>query len=281
MSINEEKSEGEGLYQSRWHRSPNAIIDRIAGLTLSASAVLVVMTVVRYTAGMGGKQSAAIPTETFKRVLGTNRNNTAYGHVKEAVDSGLIQVIKKRGCVSVYSINQDSDLWRKPQVVAESDTTIEKRLQPLSESDTRVVSESDSGVVAESDTLIKIDLSKDFIKEKNKLEAFNKVYEVIKNQLKMAGIIPAGKPVIDEQLQPEVYRFITWCDEKGIAELQRPRQVVKWFQRIDSEERKRYYTPPFEHSKNYYNPDDYEKSVPATEEEMAAIRAKYAGALGM
>lgn len=122
MSVDKQRNEGEGLYQSQWYRAPNSIIDCVAGDILKPGALLVVMTVIRYTEGMGGKKSAAIPTETFKRVLGTNRDKTAYLHVKEAVDSGLVQVIKKQGCVSVYSINQESDLWHKAPVVAKSAT---------------------------------------------------------------------------------------------------------------------------------------------------------------
>ncbi|MGB5878019.1 MAG: hypothetical protein WBG84_11760 [Psychrobacter nivimaris] len=123
------------------------MIDYIAGIELKPGAFIVVLTVIRYTEGMGGKKSAAIPTETFMRVLGTNRPNTVYEHVKQAVRSGLVQVIKKSGCVNHYSVNQESDQWRKALVVAESGSSVGKRH--------RVVSESDTGVVSESDTLIK------------------------------------------------------------------------------------------------------------------------------
>jgi len=279
MRDDKQKNEGEGLYQSQWHRSPNAIIDRIAGLTLSPSAVLVLMTVVRYTAGMGGKQSAAIPTEVFKRVLGTNREKTAYAYVKEAVDSGLVQVIKKQGCVSVYSINQESDLWRKPQVVAESASSGEKCHIGSGGKRHRVVAESATGVVAESATLIKKDISKDFIKEKNELEAFNEIYEELKNQLMIAGIIPIGKPVNDEQLQPEVYKFVTWCNEKGIAELQRARQVVKWFQRIDAEDRKRFHTFDLEGSRYYLDLSDEPVVQPVSDKRAAEIKAQHENSL--
>lgn len=276
MSADKQKNEGAGLFQSHWHRSPNAIIDRIAGLTLSPSALLVLMTVVRYTAGMGGKQSAAISTETFKRVLGTNRDKTAYAHVKEAVDSGLVQVIKKQGCVSVYSINQDSDLWRKAPVVAESASSGEKCHIGSGGKRHKVVAESATGVVAESATLIKIDLSKDFIKEENEQEVFDKSYELVKNQLKMAGIIPVGKPVNDDELKPEIYKFVTWCDEKGVAELQRARSVVKWFQRMDAEERQRFYTFDNEDNRYYIDSVNEPKDVPVSDERAEEIRAQHA-----
>lgn len=276
MSADKQKNEGEGLYQYQWHRSPNAVIDRISGLVLSPSAVMVLMTVVRYTAGMGGKQSAAIPTEVFKRVLGTNREKTAYAYVKEAVDSGLVHVIKKQGCVSVYSINQESDLWHKAPVVAESASSGDKCHIGSGEKRHKVGAESATGVVAESATLIKKDINKDILKEENEQEVFDKSYELVKNQLKMAGIIPVGKPVNDDELKPEIYRFITWCNEKGIAELQRSRSVVKWFQKMDAEDRKRFYTFTHEDNRYYIDSANEPEDVPVSDERAEEIRAQHA-----
>lgn len=279
MSADKQKNEGEGLYQSQWHRSPNAVIDRISGLVLSPSAVMVLMTVVRYTAGMGGKQSAAIPTEVFKRVLGTNREKTAYAYVKEAVDSGLVQVIKKQGCVSVYSINQESDLWHLSPVVAENASSGDKCHIGSGGKRHRVVAESATGVVAESATLIKKDINKDISKEENEQEAFDKSYELVKNQLKMAGIIPVDKPVNDDELKPEIYRFITWCNEKGIAELQRSRAVVKWFQKMDAEDRQRFYTFTHEDNRYYIVSANESEAAPVSDERAEEIRAQHADAI--
>lgn len=155
MSDDKQKNEGEGLYQSQWHKCPNGMIDCIAGIELKPGALVVAMTIIRYTVGMGGKKSAAIPTEVFMRVLGTNREKTAYEHVRQAVESGLVQVIKKQGCISVYSINQDSDLWHKAPVVAESASSSEKCHIGSGGKRHKVVAESATGVVAESATLIK------------------------------------------------------------------------------------------------------------------------------
>ena len=181
MSVDKQRNEGEGLYQSQWYRAPNSIIDCVAGDILKPGALLVVMTVIRYTEGMGGKKSAAIPTETFKRVLGTNRDKTAYLHVKEAVDSGLVQVIKKQGCVSVYSINQESDLWHKAPVVAEIASSSEKCHIGSGEKRHRLVAESATGVVAESAILIKTTKEnyKDNIKDSD-----NKSNKLTKNTVK-------------------------------------------------------------------------------------------------
>lgn len=154
MSDDKQKNEGEGLYQSQWHKCPNSMIDCVAG-ELTPSALVIVLTVIRYTMGMNGKKSAPIPTETFMRVLGTNRPNTVYDQVKKVVESGIVQVIKKSGCVNHYSINQDSDLWQKATVVSKSDSSVEICNTVVSESDSTVVAESDTGVVTKSDTLIK------------------------------------------------------------------------------------------------------------------------------
>lgn len=279
MSVDKQKNEGEGLYQSQWHRTPNSIIDYVAGDMLKPGALVVVLTVIRYTEGMGGKKSAAIPTETFKRVLGINRDKTAYAHVKEAVDSGLVQVIKKQGCVSVYSINQESDLWRKPPVVAESASSGDKCHIGSGDKRHKVGAESAIGVVAESATLIKKDINKDILKEENELEVFDRSYEVVKNQLKMAGIIPVGKPVNDDELKPEVYKFITWCNEKGIAELQRSRSVVKWFQKMDAEDRKRFYTFAHEDNRYYMDSVNEPEDVAVSDERAEEIRAQHADAI--
>ncbi|MGO2507170.1 MAG: hypothetical protein ACTH7L_13810 [Psychrobacter alimentarius] len=277
MSTTDNENTGTGLFKSNWHRTPNAMIDLVMGASISANAGWVVMTVIRYTEGMNGKKSAAIPTATFKRVLGTKRDNTAYPYIREAEKAGLITVSRKNGCVSTYSINEKCDLWSKTIPLSESATSSDKRLSPVAESDSTPISESDTRPLSESATLIKKDISKDFLKEQNEQENFDRSYEVIKNQLKMAGIIPIGKPVNDEELRPEVYKFVTWCNEKEIADLQRTRAVVKWFQGIDSEERKRYYTQPADHSQRYFNADDYEESIPVTDDEAAEIRARYAG----
>ncbi|MGP5549384.1 hypothetical protein ACTXNE_01675 [Psychrobacter namhaensis] len=279
MSADKQKNEGEGLYQSQWHKCPNSMIDCVAGVELKPGALVVTMAIIRYTVGMGGKKSAAIPTEVFMRVLGTNREKTAYEHVKQAVESGLVQVTKKQGCVNHYSINQESDLWQKAQVVAESASSGDKRHKVVAESATGVVAESATGVVAESATLIKKDINKDIIKEENELEVFDKSYELVKNQLKMAGIIPVGKPVNDDELRPEVYKFITWCNEKGIAELQRSRSVVKWFQKMDAEDRKRFYTFAHEDNRYYMDSANEPEDVPVSDERAEEIRAQHADAI--
>ena len=279
MSADKQKNEGEGLYQSQWHKCPNSMIDCVAGVELKPGALVVTMTIMRYTVGMGGKKSAAIPTEVFMRVLGTNREKTAYEHVKQAVKSGLVQVIKKQGCVNHYSINQESDLWQKAQVVAESASSGEKCHIGSGEKRHKVVAESAIGVVAESATLIKKDINKDIIKEENELEVFDRSYEVVKNQLKMAGIIPVGKPVNDDELKPEIYKFITWCSEKGIAELQRSRSVVKWFQKMDAEDRKRFYTFADEDNRYYMDSANEPEDVPVSDERAEEIRAQHADAI--
>lgn len=277
--MSDDKDTGKGLFKSNWYRTPTAMIDLIMGASISPSAGWVVMTVIRYTQGMGGKKSAAIPTGTFKRVLGIKRVKTVYSIVDEAVNSGLINAHKKRGCVTSYSINESCELWHK-EVVAESATSGDNCHTSSGDNCHMVVAESATPPVAESATLIKTDISKDFLKEQNEENLFNATYEQIKTYLKQGGIIPVDKPVIDEQLRPEVYKFATWFKGKGKPDYQKARLAVQWFQKIGIDECKRYYTPPYDHRKNYYTGSNEPKAPKITDERAAEIRAQYMGVIG-
>lgn len=267
------------LFTTLWHKSPNVIIDRISGTHLSPSAVMVVMTVIRYTEGMGGKQSAEVPMTTFMRVVGTNRDKTAYKFVKEAIASGLINADKKKGCVTKYSINTTCELWHKTQVVAESATSGEKCHTSSGEKCHEVVAESASKPVAESATLIKTkEISKDLFKEQEEAEQFNKAYEVITKQLRMAGIIPIDKPVIDDQLKPEIYSFVDWFNGTDMAETQRARQAVKWFMKMGIEDRKRFYTLSNTDCRRVFEATN-DEPAPMSDERAEEIKAMYADTL--
>lgn len=113
------------------------------------------------------------------------------------------------------------------------------------------------------------------------LDVFEKTYSDMKNILVKSGIIPVGKRVNDEQLKPDIYTFVAWCDRKKMEEYKRENAVVGYFKKKGVDYCKRFYTFESDNNRSYYSADDYEESIPATEEEMAAIRAKYAGALGM
>lgn len=117
--------------------------------------------------------------------------------------------------------------------------------------------------------------------QENGLDVFEKTYSDMKNILVKSGIIPVGKRVNDEQLKPDIYTFVAWCDGKKMEEYKRVNAVVGYFKKKGIGYCKRFYTFEGDSNRSYYNPNDYEESVPATEEEMAEIRAKYAGALGM
>lgn len=115
----------QGLTMSKWHKCPNVLVDKLMGSVLSPNAACVVLTVWRLTDGVRERHQAAIPTETFMRVTGTKRKNTAYNYVKEALESGLISAKKEQGKVSIYSINKHCPLWYIDEVVAESVPTTE------------------------------------------------------------------------------------------------------------------------------------------------------------
>lgn len=110
-----------------WHKSPNALVDKLMGKVLSPSATCVVLTILRLTDGIRGRAEASIPTEKFMAILDTNREKTVYKYVDEAIQSGLISVKKSRGKVSVYSINKKCTLWYDVEVVAENVPTLHEK----------------------------------------------------------------------------------------------------------------------------------------------------------
>ena len=161
----------QGLTMSNWHKCPNSLVDRLMGSVLSPNATCVVLTIWRLTEGVRERNQASIPTETFMRVTKTNRKNTAYGYVKEALDTGLISVQKERGKVNIYSINKDCSLWYSDEVVAESVPTTESATG--SDKCNTVVAESDTSLDESSGgkrhTYKDIE-NKDNIKDKKKVE---------------------------------------------------------------------------------------------------------------
>ena len=116
---------------------------------------------------------------------------------------------------------------------------------------------------------------------KKDYEVFMASYESIKVMLKQSGVIPIAKPINDDWLKPEVYRFNLWFTGKGINHNFLMQQAATWFNKKTIDERKAYYTFPDEVNRNYYNPDDYPKSEKVSDEAAAAIRAKGLGALGL
>lgn len=117
--------------------------------------------------------------------------------------------------------------------------------------------------------------------QENGLDVFEKTYNDMKNILVKSGIIPVGKRVNDEQLKPDIYTFVAWCDGKKMEEYKRTNAVVGYFKKKGIDYCKRFYTFEGDVKRNYYNPDDYKKSIPVSDEAAAAIKAKYMGALGM
>ena len=109
---------------------------------------------------------------------------------------------------------------------------------------------------------------------------FEKLYELFKTKLMVSGIIPVGKKVNDDLLKPEIYSYLSWCDKKGMSENERELSLIGFFKKKSIDDRKQFYTFPDEVNRNYYDPADYKESVPVTDEEAAAIRAKYMEAAG-
>lgn len=163
--------ETQGLTMSNWHKCPNSLVDRLMGTVLSPNATCVVLTIWRLTEGVRERHQAAIPTETFMRVTKTNRKNTAYKYVDEAIKSGLISVKKEQGKVNVYSINKQCSLWYSDQLVVEtvptteSATSVDKCNMVVTESDTTLTQTSGGKRHTYKDIEIK-----DSIKDKKKVE---------------------------------------------------------------------------------------------------------------
>ena len=95
----------------------------------------------------------------------------------------------------------------------------------------------------------------------------------------ISGIIPVSKRVNDEQLKPEIYSYLSWCDKKGMSERERESSLIGFFKKKSIEERKQLYTFPEESGRNYYTGSDKPQTKKVTDEEAAAIRAKYMGAM--
>lgn len=159
----------QGLTMSKWHKCPNVLVDKLMGEILSPSAACVVLTIWRLTEGVRERHQASIPTETFMRVTGTKRKNTAYQYVNEAVQSGLVTVKKEQGKVNIYSINKDCPLWYGNEVVAgsvpttESATSVDKRNIVVAESVIGLAESSGGKRNTYKDTV-----NKDSIKDKKK-----------------------------------------------------------------------------------------------------------------
>lgn len=111
--------------------------------------------------------------------------------------------------------------------------------------------------------------------QKEGADDFEKAYQEVKNHLILGGIIPVGERVNDDFLKPEVYKFESWFQEKGLNDSAKARSVMTWFSKFSLDERKQFYSHPNEVKRNYYDPSDYKKVVPVTDEQAAAIRARY------
>ena len=110
-------------------------------------------------------------------------------------------------------------------------------------------------------------------------DVFEKQYNSFKTTLMISGIIPVSKRVNDEQLKPEIYSYLSWCDKKGMSEHERESSLIGFFKKKSIEERKQLYTFPEKSGRNYYTGSDKPQTKKVTDEEAAAIRAKYMGAM--
>jgi len=75
--------------------------------------VAIFLAVMRETYGFGGRKTAEITTERFKKLTGISHRNNIYRAIKLAVESGLINAIKNDGKRhATYSINKRYKGWK-------------------------------------------------------------------------------------------------------------------------------------------------------------------------
>lgn len=117
------------------------------------------------------------------------------------------------------------------------------------------------------------------VNNKNADDGFDDVYLRLKNKLRASGVIPIGKPVIDENLRPDIYQFVSWCNSKNMEAYKQDSAVVAFFKKKDIEDRKKYYTPADDLSGRYFNADDYQETKAMTDEEAEIIKAKHANTI--
>lgn len=101
----------QGVLMDKWFKSPNAIIDDIAGDVVSPQAAIILCTILRLTEGVRGRNSAAIPHSMFMRKTQTKRRETIGKYVDELTNNDLVIVKKSNGKVSEYAINWRCELW--------------------------------------------------------------------------------------------------------------------------------------------------------------------------
>lgn len=100
----------KGLLMDKWHKTPNAVVDKLAGDVLSPNAIVCLIIIIRLTSGMN-KPTAKIPNSTFQKKTGIKRRETMAKVIAELTDSGLVFASKSNGAVTEFSINNLCDLW--------------------------------------------------------------------------------------------------------------------------------------------------------------------------
>lgn len=136
---------------------------------------------------------------------------------------------------------------------------------------------------AEADVLHNIQAKDTINKQTTESESdvFQKLYGSFKTKLMVSGIIPVGKKVNDDLLKPEIYSYLSWCDKKGMSANERESSLIGFFKKKSIDDRKQFYTFADESGRNYYTGRTEPEARPVTDEEAAAIRAKYMGAMGL
>lgn len=110
---------------------------------------------------------------------------------------------------------------------------------------------------------------------------FEEIYNDLKAQLQISGILPVGKKVNNDLLKPDIYSYLSWCDSKKMTNSEKIKSVVGFFKKKDLEDRKRYYTFESESNRSYHTGNEKPKAPKVSDERAAEIRAQFMGGLGL
>ena len=110
---------------------------------------------------------------------------------------------------------------------------------------------------------------------------FEEIYNDLKAQLQISGILPVGKRVNNDLLKPDIYSYLSWCDSKKMTSSEKIKSVVGFFKKKDLEDRKRYYTFESESNRSYHTGNEKPKAPKVSDERAAEIRAQFMGGLGL
>ena len=119
----------QGVLMDKWFKTPNAVIDDITGDLISTEAATILLSIIRLTEGVRGRDWAAIPHSLFMRKTRAKRRETIGKYIKELTDLELICANKSNGKTTEYCINWKCNLWYSaPEIKQKTASSVPVRL---------------------------------------------------------------------------------------------------------------------------------------------------------